>query len=142
MTIFSLPEFTFLQNQRIGHLATADSTGQPHVIPVCYASDGTTIYIALDTKPKRVAPTQLRRIRNILANPQVSLVVDHYSENWAKLAYVLVRGTALLLPPPNEQHTQAIALLRQRYPQYQAMPIHSQPVIAIIPSAVVSWGHL
>ena len=132
----------FLQAQRVGHLATADAQGQPHVIPVCYACDASAIYIALDAKPKRVAPQQLKRVRNILENPQAALVVDRYDEDWSRLAYVFVRGTADLILSPSEEHDHAVALLRARYTQYRTMPIDQQPVIRIRPQRVTAWGDL
>ncbi len=132
----------FIQAQRVGRLATADSDGQPHVIPVCYACDGQVFYIALDAKPKRVAPHALRRVRNIRDNPRVALVIDRYSDDWSLLAYVLVRGTALLLSVADEEQRHAVAFLRKRYEQYVTMPIHEHPVIAIRPLSVVSWGVL
>jgi PPOX class probable F420-dependent enzyme len=136
------PQVSFIQAQRVGRLASADSECQPHVIPVCYAYDGQAFYIALDAKPKRVAPQALRRVRNILDNPRVALVIDRYSDDWLLLAYVLVRGTAQLLPIDDEAQRQAVALLRNRYTQYRTMPIHEQPVIAIRPLSVVAWGAL
>ncbi|MCH8962088.1 MAG: NTP transferase domain-containing protein [Bacteroidetes bacterium] len=69
-----------LASARTGHLATADQAGVPHVIPVCFAVEGDVIYSVLDQKPKRTSLTRLRRVRNILANPQVALVVDHYED--------------------------------------------------------------
>jgi coenzyme F420-0:L-glutamate ligase/coenzyme F420-1:gamma-L-glutamate ligase len=133
---------TFLAAQRVGHLATADRNARPTVVPVCYALEGTSFYIALDAKPKSVAPVRLKRVRNILENPQVALVIDRYSDDWSRLAYVLVRGTALLLPPGTAEHAQAIALLRDRYPQYRTMPIDAQPVIAIRADSITAWGAL
>jgi len=140
--VLSAEQIAFLQRQRVGRLATADETGQPHVIPVCYAWDGRSVYIALDAKPKRVAPQQLKRVRNLLANPQVALVVDRYSEDWTQLGYLLIRGVAALLPPVDPAHPTIVALLRERYAQYQAMPIDEQPIIAIQPVAVTAWGKL
>src|SRR5262245_48099192 len=142
MPPFTPDQLAFLHAQRVGRLATADRAGHPHVIPVCYACDETSLYIALDAKPKRVAPERLRRVRNILENPQVALVIDHYSDDWSALAYVLIQGMAALLPPGNAEHASAVALLRGRYPQYGTMPIEEQPVIAIRPTAVVGWGAL
>lgn len=130
----------FIQSQRVGRLATADAVGSPHVIPVCFACNSASIYIALDAKPKRVTPRQLKRIRNILENPRVALVLDRYSEDWSELAYVMIRGEATLVEPEDDEHTVAIHLLRDRYPQYRAMPIHKQPVITIRPTSVVGWG--
>ena len=140
--MFTEQQRAFLDGQRVGRLATADAAGQPHVIPVCYACDDAAVYIALDAKPKRVAPQHLKRVRNIRENPQVALVVDRYSDDWSVLAYVLIRGMARLLPPEDTVHQHAVTLLRQRYAQYQAMPLHEQPVIVIAPQSVVAWGNV
>lgn len=142
MSQLSPEQLGFLARQRVGRLASADLSGMPHAIPVCYACDGTRLYVALDAKPKRVAPEHLKRVRNILASPQVALVVDRYSDDWAKLAYVLIQGRAALIPPGEPAHTAAIGLLRARYSQYAAMPIEHHPVIAITPLRVVAWGRL
>jgi coenzyme F420-0:L-glutamate ligase / coenzyme F420-1:gamma-L-glutamate ligase len=141
MTHFTPNQLAFLQSQRAGRLATASSNGAPHVIPVCYACDGASVYIALDTKPKRVAPERLRRIRNILENPRVALVIDRYSDDWSELAYLLIQGTAALIPPGEAEHSRAVTMLHERYVQYLAMPIEQQPVIAIRPAKVVAWPH-
>ncbi|HEX9370070.1 MAG TPA: TIGR03668 family PPOX class F420-dependent oxidoreductase [Roseiflexaceae bacterium] len=142
MARFTDQQIAFLQSQRVGRLATADLAGRPHVVPVCYACDGASLYIALDAKPKRVAPERLRRVRNLLENPRVALVVDRYSDDWGELAYLLIQGSAELLPPGAVEHRRAVELLRQRYPQYRAMPIEGQPAIAIRPESVVGWGAL
>src|SRR5207253_2203615 len=71
--------------------------GRPLVVPVCYAFDGHACFSAIDAKPKRVAARALRRVRNIEQNPQVSLVVDRYDEDWARLCWVIVEGRADLL---------------------------------------------
>ncbi|MCH7713054.1 MAG: TIGR03668 family PPOX class F420-dependent oxidoreductase [Chloroflexi bacterium] len=124
---------------RIGHLATADEAGAPHVIPVCFVLEGDVIYSVLDQKPKRTALNRLRRVRNILANPQVALVVDHYEEAWDRLWYILVRGRAELLLEGGER-VKAIGLLRQKYDQYQDMDIDDNPVIKIVIGGTVAWG--
>ena len=129
----------FLRSARIGHLATADAKGQPHVIPVCYVFDGEVIYSVLDSKPKSTPLRQLRRVRNILANPRVSLVVDHYEEDWSRLQYLLVLGDAGLLET-GEEWARAIAMLREKYPQYQAMDLDQSPVIKITPAKFVPWS--
>jgi coenzyme F420-0:L-glutamate ligase / coenzyme F420-1:gamma-L-glutamate ligase len=137
------PEQTaFLVRQRVARLATAGGTGEPHAIPVCFTYDGRSIYIALDEKPKNVPPTRLKRIRNILENPSVALLVDRYAEDWSLLAYVMVRGRAELLEPAPEEHAAAVRLLRGKYHQYEGMRIEENPVIAIRPSRVASWGAL
>ncbi len=128
----------WLATRRVGHLATAGPDGAPHVVPVCFTWDGTALYIALDTKPKRVAPTRLKRVRNILANPQVAFLCDTYDEDWSRLGYLLIHGTADLLDP-GPAHAAAVALLREKYPQYRAMPIEAQPLIRILPERVTAW---
>ena len=140
MHLLTPAQIAFAEIQRIGRLATADRAGQPHVVPVCYAYAAGSFYIALDAKPKRVAPERLKRIRNILDNPQVALVIDRYDEDWSALAYLLVRGTAALLPPGDPEHARAVELLRARYPQYRAMPIDQRPMITIRVESVVAWG--
>ena len=109
------------------------------MIPVCHACDGRSIYSVLDQKPKRVSVIQLRRVRNIQANPHVALVVDHYDADWRRLWYLLLTGTAELLEAGEEQ-ARAIGLLRQKYPQYRQMPIEDRPVIKITPTSVAAWG--
>src|ERR671925_1771004 len=94
---------SFLQRQRVAHLATADGTGAPHVVPVCFVLLGTMIYIAIDQKPKQADPRALRRLRNIELNPRIALVADEYDEDWSRLGFVLVRGRAQLVEETGER---------------------------------------
>jgi PPOX class probable F420-dependent enzyme len=128
-----------LRRARVARLATADKNGRPHVVPVCFAFDGHALYSAIDEKPKRVSPRALRRVRNIEANPQVALVLDEYSEDWRRLWYVLVRGTADVIGPGGREHAVAIARLRRKYPQYRAMRLEDCPVLRITPERIVRW---
>ena len=139
MTNLSPAQDRFLRSARTGHLATADAKGRPQVVPVCFVFDGQAIYSVLDAKPKTTPLRQLRRVKNILANPQVSLVVDHYDEDWDKLQYILVSGDAELLES-GEKWALAIAMLREKYPQYQAMDLDQSPVIKIIPVRYSPWS--
>ena len=112
----------FLNLARVGHLATADRSGMPHLIPVCYAADhpatgGATLYITVDEKPKR-RDIPLKRVRNILENPQAAFIVDRYDEDWNRLGWVMLRGPAEILDEGPE-HDRAQALLTARYPQYR-----------------------
>jgi len=139
VTNLSLAQDRFLRSARTGHLATADAKGRPQVVPVCFVFDGLAIYSVLDAKPKTTPLRQLRRVKNILANPQVSLVVDHYEEDWDKLQYILVSGDAELLES-GEKWALAIAMLREKYPQYQAMDLDQSPVIKITPVGYSPWS--
>ena len=129
----------WLRNSPVAHLATADATGAPHVIPVCYVFDGRFIYSVLDRKPKNVPLTRLRRVRNIQDNPRASLVVDHYEDDWQRLGYLLVAGRAELLVDGKER-VEAVRLLREKYPQYRSMDVDENPVIKLTPERIVAWG--
>ena len=139
VTKLSPSQDRFVRSARHGHLATADAKGRPHVIPVSYVFDGQAIYSVLDAKPKSTPHRQLRRVRNILANPQVSLVVDHYEEDWSRLRYVMVLGEAGLLQE-GEEWARAIVMLREKYPQYQEMDLDESPVIKIMPVRFIPWS--
>jgi PPOX class probable F420-dependent enzyme len=136
-------EVAFVQAQRVAHLATADEEGHPYLVPVCYAFDGTRFYTPLDEKPKRVDESKLRRVRNIVARHEASLLFDHYDDlDWTRLGYVLVHGRAELIAPEDIGHAEALLLLRERYVQYRAMTLETRTVIAITPDSVVSWGNI
>src|SRR5918998_6056039 len=142
-SVFTAEQASFLVRQRVARLATASSSfGNPHAIPVCYAFDGRLIHIALDEKPKNVPPARLKRVRNILENPNVALVADRYSEDWDLLSFVVVRGRAELVQPEREAHAAAVRLLRGKYHQYENMKLEENPVISIHPRRVASWGIL
>jgi PPOX class probable F420-dependent enzyme len=130
-----------LRAARIAHLATADASGQPHVVPICFVFDGKYFYSPIDEKPKRAEPRRLKRLRNIAENPHVSLVIDHYDEDWRKLGYVLVFGKAKILWRGTE-HKTAVQLLRIKYTQYHRMAIDRLPIIRIAPARFRCWGNL
>ena len=135
----------FLDRSRVGHLATAQAGGAPHVIPVCYAvstdpAGGDTLYVTIDEKPKR-QDRPLKRLRNILENPQAAVVVDRWDEDWSRLGWVMLRGRAEILYAGGE-HDRAQALLIARYPQYRTMTLDDLPVLALRIKSVTGWGDL
>jgi PPOX class probable F420-dependent enzyme len=132
----------FLERQRLAHLATADASGAPHVVPICFSLVGETVYIAIDEKPKRADPLKLRRMQNIAATRRVAIVVDVYDDrDWSRLGFVLVRGIArVLLDGP--EHERAVGALRLKYVQYRAMGLEARPVIAADIERVTTWGRL
>jgi PPOX class probable F420-dependent enzyme len=134
-------ERRFLAHQRVAHLATADQSAVPHVVPVCFAISGATLYITIDEKPKRRPVTALKRLRNIAENPAVAVIADRYDEDWARLGWVMLRGHAEILRE-GQEHRDAQALLRSRYPQLDAMQIATYPVIAVRIDRTTSWGNL
>ena len=130
-----------LQEARVARLSTSDRRHLPHAIPICFAYDGCCLYTALDLKSKRRAPERLTRVRNIATNPNVSVLIDEYHEDWAKLWYVLVRGNAEVLPNGAERQ-KALRLLREKYPPYTSsdlLPENAQ-VIRITPARMISWA--
>ena len=130
----------FLEDRRVGHLATADAHGAPHLVPVCFTIAESRLYITVDEKPKH-NPRGLKRLRNIAENPLTAFVADRYDEDWTRLGWVMLRGPAEILAAGPE-HDRAQTLLRARYPQYRDMQIAELPVIAIRIERVTSWGNL
>ena len=139
MPVLSPHQVAFLHEQRVARLATVDGASAPHVVPICFAYADAMIYSVVDEKPKRVSGADLRRIRNIIAQPQVCFLVDRYDEDWSRLAWLQIRGQASLVIEEDER-ARALALLRGRYPQYAEMKLESSPLIRIVPSRVVEWA--
>lgn len=131
----------FLVARRVAHLATADANGVPHVVPVCFAIAGDTLYMTIDEKPKRKMDTPLKRLRNITENPAVAIVADRYDEDWGRLGWIMLHGYAEILLEGTE-HARAQARLRMRYPQLNDMKIDNLAVIAVRLERISSWGDL
>lgn len=131
----------FVAAGRVAHLATSDSGGAPHNVPLCYSFDGVRIYFAIDNKPKRKSGTAIKRMRNLAENPRVAVVIDHYQEDWTKLAYVLIQGHARVVKDPDE-YALAMRNLRAKYAQYRAMLLtpEKNPIVRIEPKRVHAWG--
>ena len=138
-SLLTAPASRLVRYARIAHLATCDAHGRPHVVPICFVFDGKNFYSPIDEKPKRIAATKLKRLRNIAENPHVALVIDHYDEDWRKLAYALVSGEAKVLRR-GKTHQSAAKLLRRKYRQYRSMSIEDRPMISIMPERVVVWA--
>jgi PPOX class probable F420-dependent enzyme len=121
---------------RVARLATAGSDGQPHLVPVTFVVDGDLIYTAVDHKPKTTV--NLRRLRNILQNPRVALLADHYTEDWDALWWVRVDGSASIVEYGQAaQHP--IDVLAERYEQYR-LSRPTGPVIVIQADRWTGWS--
>jgi PPOX class probable F420-dependent enzyme len=119
----------------VARLATAGVDGKPHVVPICFAVEEDTLYFAVDAKPKRT--TNLKRLRNIAANPAVSVLFDHYEDDWSRLWWVRVDGTARVVALGDAGR--AIELLIRKYPQYaRVRPVG--PVVAISMERITGWS--
>jgi PPOX class probable F420-dependent enzyme len=124
---------------RVARLATADRNGRPHLVPVTFAvrentARGDLVVIAVDHKPKTT--TNLRRLRNIADNGQVSLLVDHYDEDWRQLWWVRVDGVARILSA--DEQIEPVGWLCAKYEQYRGRPPQG-PVIEVRVFKVVNW---
>jgi PPOX class probable F420-dependent enzyme len=130
------PAVRFAQSP-VARLATVTPQGAPHLVPVVFAVDGDSdqdiVYTAVDAKPKTTQ--RLRRLANIEHNPQVSLLVDHYADEWTALWWVRADGIATIHSGGPEMRT-GYRLLRTKYPQYQSVSLNG-PVIAV---AVRRWS--
>ena len=140
--MFNSTQRTYLETARVGRLATADGDGRPHAVPVCFALCEERIVSPIDEKPKDNAPSSVQRIRNIEGNPYVALVVDHYSEEWSQLGWLLLRGQASGLDPGHDDHPTAVATLRGKYEQYADHALEDRPIVQIAPGSVQTWGTL
>jgi PPOX class probable F420-dependent enzyme len=143
-------ELAFLDAARSVVLGTVTADGGPRLVPICFAFDATDgplrIWTPLDDKPKRVAdPHDLKRVRDIAANPAVSLLVDAWSEDWSALGWLRLDGRAELIEPAGSasaEHAVAVAALRARYPQYASHALEHHPLIRIVIERHRSWGDL
>ena len=124
-----------LAQARVARLATTDPDGRPHLVPIVFVFDGETLYTAVDRKPKR--STTLRRVENARARPDVTVLVDHYEDDWSRLWWIRLRGRARVLDA-GEERERALALLAEKYPRYRREPPHG-PVVAVDVTDVREW---
>lgn len=126
-----------LSESRSAYLATVGVDLQPHVVPVTYAVDGDEIVIGIDQKPKTT--TNLKRLRNIVENPRVTVLCDEYDDDWTKLWWVRADGHATVVTE-GDRWESAIDLLRARYPQYETDPPRG-PVIVTRVDRWSGWSY-
>jgi PPOX class probable F420-dependent enzyme len=117
---------------RVARLATSGADGVPHLVPVTFAVVGDEIVFAIDHKPK--STNDLRRLRNIGANPAVSFLADEYDEDWARLWWVRADGVARILGDAADR-AGPVRRLREKYPQYQDRP----PTGVVVATTVSAW---
>jgi PPOX class probable F420-dependent enzyme len=130
----------FIAGARVGRLATADGTGQPLVVPICYAWDGEALVSAIDAKPKRAG--DLKRVRNIRENPKVSVVIDQYDDDWQRLHWVIIQGLAEIVTAGRD-FAAGVDLLLMKYPQYRDLALSRDrgTMIRVRPGKVLQWRY-
>lgn len=122
---------------RVARLATADGSGEPHLVPIVFALDGDAIHTCVDDKPKTTR--QLRRLADIAANPRVSVLVDHYSDDWSQLWWIRIDGIATVHSTDTDAGAIGLDALVRKYPQYQEK-CPPGPVITIDRLRWRSWS--
>ncbi len=130
-----------LASARHGYLSTASADADPHLQPVVFALVYDEVYIAIDEKPKTTL--RLRRLTNIESNPRFALLVDRYHDDWTRLWWILLRGSAEALWPSEWDSAEAraaIAALRDKYPQYETMGLEDRPILKLSPERVTRWS--
>ncbi len=120
----------------VARLATVGADSRPHIVPITFALDEDTIFFAIDFKPKKTA--DLQRLRNIEANPSVSVLVDHYEEDWTKLWWVRADGSARIVID-GAIFEKGISRLTQRYAQYRSKR-PAGPVVSIAIQRMTGWS--
>ena len=122
---------------RVARLATADGSGTPHVVPIVFALDGDAIHTCVDDKPKTTR--RLRRLTDIAENPRVSVLVDHYSDDWSQLWWIRIDGIATIHDADTEAGATGLDALARKYPQYRVRR-PAGPVITIDRLRWRSWS--
>jgi PPOX class probable F420-dependent enzyme len=121
----------FLRWARVGRLATVSADGAPHVVPVCPVLDGEEVVF--------LVMSGTAKLRNLRGEPRVALVIDDYREDWDANAGLLIQGSARFLEGADWER--ARGLLNDKFTQYPTMwPIERDPIVAVEPERVVSWG--
>ncbi|MFL5714284.1 MAG: TIGR03668 family PPOX class F420-dependent oxidoreductase [Chloroflexota bacterium] len=138
----------FVARARRATLATVAASGRPRLVPVCFVLDrdrsdeATRIWTPIDEKPKATGdPWSLARVRDILARPAVTLLVDRWSEDWDRLGWVRLDGRARIVEA-GEAPSVVLETLREKYPQYAGHDLEGRPVIEILVEGFVTWGDL
>jgi len=141
-------ERALLAEARRATLATVAPDGMPRLVPICYAvhPEDAVLHVAIDDKPKRSSdPHRLARVRDIAADPRVSVLVDRWDETWSRLAWLRCEGLASLLEPgadDGDERTAAIAALRARYPAYAGHHLEAALLLRIEITRTSSWGDI
>ena len=143
--LLSAAQRSFLGSARRAVLATIAPDGHPRLVPICFivAGEPPVLYTPIDDKPKRSDdPFALARVRDIQADPRVTLLVDRWDEDWTRLAWLRTEGRAALLEPSTgtAEHPVTVAALRAKYPQYATHRLDENPLIRIALERVIDWG--
>jgi len=132
---------TLISRAKVARLATVDQKLYPYVVPVVFVFHGNSFFIPLDEKTKTVNPKNLKRVKNIEKNPNVTLLIDKYQNDWKKLFFLMIHGKAKVIDEKNGKIMDKIhKLLVSKYPQYKKIGIGNS-CIKIEPTKVRFWSN-
>jgi len=130
---------TLIKGAKVARLATVDQKSQPYVVPVVFVFHENSFFIPLDEKVKSVNPRKLKRVKNIEKNPNVTLLIDKYQNDWKKLFFLMIHGKATVIDRKNSKLMDKIhKLLISKYPQYKKIGVGNS-CITIKPTKVTFW---
>jgi PPOX class probable F420-dependent enzyme len=123
-----------LERERVARLGFVDAEDQPRVLPVTFAVADDAIWSAIDDKPKRAG--EPARVRYLRERPRAALCVDHYEDDWSRLAWVQLLGRIEVVPI-HEGRT-GLAALSAKYHVYgERTP--PGPLLCLRPERVLHW---
>ena len=144
--VLSERQRAFLTSARRAVLATIAPDGRARLVPICFVLDRASpvVHTPIDDKPKHSDdPLELARVRDIVADPRVTILLDRWDEDWDRLGWLRADGRAILVPADEtDERDAAIAALRAKYPQYQNHHLEARPLIRISLERVIGWGPL
>jgi len=122
---------------RVARVGTLDESGSVHLVPLVYVVDGDIWY-----SPSDAGPRPVKRLRNVLADPRASILIDDYDEVWSRVWWVRLRGRGRMIESGAEgEH--ARRLLAAKYPQFGDASAASLagPVMAVDIQAWTGWAY-
>ncbi len=132
---------TLIKGAKVARLATVDQKSQPYVVPAVFVFHENSFFIPLDEKVKSVNPRKLKRVKNIGKNPNVTLLIDKYQNDWKKLFFLMIHGKATVIDGKNSKLMDKIhKLLISKYPQYKKIGVGNS-CIMINPTKVTFWNN-
>jgi PPOX class probable F420-dependent enzyme len=130
----------------VARLATLNSDGSPHQIPIVFTWHEGCFWSPIDGKPKRSG--QPTRVDNVIANPIASLLIDKYDADWTQLWWIRAELEVTVIrlnevnPETLEQARQAKRKLEEKYSQYESTAVLREPatILTMRPTAIMSWS--
>jgi len=130
---------TLIKKAKVARLATVDQKSHPYVVPVVFVFHKNSFFIPLDDKTKTVNVRKLKRVKNIEKNPNVTLLIDEYQNDWKKLFFLMIHGKATVIDGKNSKIMDKVhKLLISKYPQYKKIGVGNS-CIKINTTKVIFW---